>query len=166
MIDPQQSGQRWELSPRINLGVLVNSMEETRVRLAPFAGRVVGAVVSSIDWGRVRLTPPAERIRGAFVSAIQLVRVRLAPLIGRLCNPDTFVSTIGWVRARLEPLVGRLRTVKLRSSRVAKVRIDVVGRIKAAAIWMFAMIQLGLLIALLVGAFLIYASTTKSALIS
>ncbi len=50
MIDPQQSGQRWELSPRINLGVLVNSMEGTRVRLAPFAGRVVGAVVSSIDW--------------------------------------------------------------------------------------------------------------------
>ena len=32
--------------------------------------------------------------------------------------------------------------------------------------WMFAMIQLGLLIGLLVGAFLIYASTTKSALIS
>ena len=85
---------------------------------------------------------------------------------GRLCNPDTFVSTIGWVRARLEPLVGRLRTVKLRSSRVAKVRIDVVGRIKAAAMWTFAMIQLGLLIGLLVGAFLIYASTTKSALIS
>ncbi len=32
--------------------------------------------------------------------------------------------------------------------------------------WTFAMIELGLLIALIVGAFLIYASTTKSALIS
>ena len=118
MIDPQQSGQRWELSQRINLGVLVNSIEGTRVRFAPFAGRVLGA----------------------------------------------FVSSIRWIRARLEPLVGRLRTAQL--SRVARVRIDVVGKIKAAAMWTFVTIELGLLIALIVGAFLIYASTTKSALIS
>ncbi len=32
--------------------------------------------------------------------------------------------------------------------------------------WTFAMIELGVLIALIVGALLIYASTTKSALIS
>jgi hypothetical protein len=101
---------------------------------------------------------------GAFVTSITLVRGRLAPFAARVLG--ALVSSIRWGPARIEPLVRRLCTVQLPSSRVAKVRIEVVGRIKAAAMWTFAMIELGVLIALIVGALLIYASTTKSALIS
>ena len=161
MIDPQQSRKRWELSPRVNLGVLVNSMEGTRVRLAPFARRVFGALVSSIELGRVKL-PAGGAHCGAFVTSITWSAAGLLRSPRASWRPRSSIGGPG----RIEPLVRRLCTVQLPSSRVAKVRIDVVGRIKAAAMWTFAMIELGVLIALIVGAFLIYASTTKSALIS
>ena len=49
--------------------------------------------------------------------------------------------------------------------RLAASRIDVAGAIKTAAMWAFGLIEFGLLIALIGGAFLVFASTTKSALI-
>ena len=134
--------------PRVSGGALVNSIQRVRVGIARLAARLCnpGTLVSRLEWARPRVAVLVRRLRNLGVLAL--------------------VSFIEWVRVRLTPLAARLRTVERPSIHAARVRIDVVRKIKAVAMWTFAMIELGFLLALIIGAFLVYAATTKSALIS